>query len=138
MARPSSGANLSLSDLERIFNDRRRQVDKLTRKRDKAQRVVDELNAQIYKITGGAGGNGRASGGGGVRARNDKPLPDYIEAALSKNGKPMRVGDIVTAVQSAGYRSTSPQFKNIVNQQLIKERKRFQQIERGLYGLAKK
>jgi len=137
MARPSSGSNLSFSDLERIFNDRRKQVDKLTRKRDKAQRTVDELNAQIYKITGGAGGNGRASGGGG-RARNDKPLPDYIEAALSKNGKPMRVGEIVTAVQAAGYRSTSPQFKNIVNQQLIKERKRFQQIERGLYGLAKK
>ena len=137
MARPSSGSNLSLSDLERIFNDRRKQVGKLTRKRDKAQRVVDELNSQIYKLTGGAVGNGRAGGGGG-RARNDKPLPDYIEAALAKNGKPMRVGDIVTAVQAAGYRSTSPQFKNIVNQQLIKERKRFQQIERGLYGLAKK
>jgi len=137
MARPSSGSNLSLADLERIFRDRRKQVAKLERKRATAQRKVDELNEQIDKLSGGMGVNGRSSGGGG-RVKNDKPLPDYIEMVLAKTGKPMRVGDIVNGVQGLGYRSNSGQFKNIVNQMLIKERKRFQQIERGLYGLAKK
>ncbi len=50
----------------------------------------------------------------------------------------MRVGEIVDAVKSAGYKSNSASFKNIVNQMLIKERKRFQQVDRGIYGLAKK
>ena len=45
---------------------------------------------------------------------------------------------LVNAVQAAGYRSNSKSFKNIVNQQLIKERKRFSQVDRGLYGLTKK
>jgi hypothetical protein len=53
---------------------------------------------------------------------------------MGKNGKPMRVGEIVDAVKSAGYKSNSASFKNIVNQMLIKERKRFQQVDRGIYG----
>ena len=137
MARPSSGANLNLAELQRILNDRKKQVEKLVRKREKAQRAVEKLDGEINKLAGGFIGNGR-SGGGGGRASNDRPLPDYIEDVLAKSGKPMKVGEIVTGVQAMGYRSNSAQFKNIVNQMLIKERKRFQQISRGLYGLSKK
>ena len=134
MARSSTGANLSMADLEQALNSRRKQVNKLLRKRVKAQKTVDKLNAEIEKLAGNVALNGR----GGGRVSNDRPLPDYIEDALAKNGKPMKVGEIVAAVQAAGYRSKSQQFKNIVNQMLIKERKRFQNIDRGLYGLAKK
>ena len=146
MARPSNGANLNIVELQRILNERKRQLDKLMRRRDKLQKQVDAIDAEIDKVagagTGGAagGGNGRggSGGGGGGRARNDRPLPDYIEEVLGKNGKPMRVGEIVDAVKAAGYKSNSASFKNIVNQMLIKERKRFQQVDRGIYGLAKK
>ena len=48
-------------------------------------------------------------------------LVEAIETAL-RGGKPMRVGDIVDAVQGAGYRSNSDNFRGIVNQTLIKER----------------
>jgi len=127
---------MNIQDLERVLSDRKRQLDKLSRKRAKLMSKMEEIDAEIEKISGGAGGlNGR---GGGTRAHNDRPLPDYIEEVLQKSGKPMRVGDIMDAVQAAGYRSTSKSFKNIVNQQLIKERKRFSQVDRGLYGLYKK
>lgn len=136
MARTANPSGMNIQDLERFLNDRKRQLDKLMKKRAKAQSKVDEIDADINKVSGGASGpNGR---GVGSRAHNDRPLPDYIEEALQKNGKPMRVGDIVEAVQANGYRSNSKSFKNIVNQQLIKERKRFSQISRGLYGLTKK
>ena len=136
MARTASTSNMNILDLERVLNDRKRLLEKLMKKRAKAQLKVDAIDSEISKVSGGAislGGRGTGS-----RAHNDRPLPDYIEEVLGKNGKPMKVGDIVAAVQSAGYKSNSKSFKNIVNQQLIKERKRFAQIDRGLYGLAKK
>ncbi len=141
MARPANGTTLNIAELQRILGDRQKQLNKLVRKRDKAQRTVDTIEAEIAKLSGGefaigGGGTGRAGGGRGSRAKNDRPLPDYIEDAMKENGKPMRVGEIVDAVRAAGYKSNSVAFKNIVNQQLIKERKRFAQIERGVYGLA--
>jgi hypothetical protein len=136
MARPTTSSTWNIQDLQRILSDRKRQLDKLMKKREKAQKRVDEIDAEITKVSGGV----VASGGRGIgsRARNDKPLPDYIEEVLAKSGKPMRVGDIVDGVRAAGYKSNSKSFKNIVNQQLIKERKRFSQIDRGIYGLTKK
>ena len=137
---------MNIVELQRILNERKRQLDKLMRRREKLQKQVDAIDAEIGKVAGdgvgggssGGGGNGRSGGGAGSRARNDRPLPDYIEEVMGKNGKPMRVGEIVDAVKSAGYKSNSASFKNIVNQMLIKERKRFQQVDRGIYGLAKK
>jgi hypothetical protein len=48
----------------------------------------------------------------------------------------MKVGDIADAVQSKGYRSNSANFRGIVNQALIKD-KRFGAASRGLYQLKK-
>lgn len=139
MARSSSGSNWNIVELQRILTDRKKQLDKLMKRRDKAQSRLDAIDAEIQKVSGGVGlPDGRGGGAGGTRARNDRPLPDFIEEVLAKNGKPMKVGEIVDAVQAAGYRSNSKSFKNIVNQQLIKERDRFKQVDRGVYGLTKK
>ena len=48
------------------------------------------------------------------------------------SGKTMGVTELSEAVQKAGYRTTSPNFRTIVNQTLIKD-KRFKRVERGLY-----
>jgi hypothetical protein len=53
-----------------------------------------------------------------------------------KGGKPMKVGDITDAAQKAGYRSNSANFRSIVNQTLIKD-KRFSSAGRGVYQLKK-
>ena len=58
-----------------------------------------------------------------------------VSTRLRSSGKAMRVGEIVDAVTSTGYRSNSANFRGIVNQTLIKERKRFGQADRGLYEL---
>jgi hypothetical protein len=108
-------------------------VTRLERLRSELQRKLDGVDRQIAKLAGGLRGL-RGRRGGGTRARNEMSLVEAIETAL-RGGKPMRVGDIVDAVQGAGYRSNSDNFRGIVNQTLIKERKRFAQAGRGVYQL---
>jgi hypothetical protein len=79
-------------------------------------------------------GGSRSRGG---RVRNEKSLTALMGEILGKAGKPMPVGDIVAKVQAAGYRSNSANFRGIVNQTLIKERKQFASAGRGLYQLKK-
>lgn len=130
MPRPSSGTNLSLADLQSIIETRRVELGRLRKHRAELQRKLDGLDRQIGKMEGG----GRMGGGG--RARNAKSLNDTLEEVLS-NGKPMTVGAIVDAVKAAGYRSSSANFRGIVNQTLIKENKRFVAAERGVYQMKK-
>jgi hypothetical protein len=45
----------------------------------------------------------------------------------------MTVGDAAAAVKKAGYKSTSPNFKNMVSQALLANKKRFKRVARGQY-----
>lgn len=140
MARPATAA-FNIAQLERILQERRSELNRLERQRADLQRKLDGLDRQIMKLNGslrgrrgGGGGASGGGGGGGTRARNEVSLVEAIEGAL-RGGKPMRVGEIVDAVQASGYRSNSANFRGIVNQTLIKERKRFTAADRGLYQL---
>ena len=130
MPRPSSGTNLSLAALESIMESRKVELSRLRRQRAEIQRRLDLLDRQIGRIEGG--GSGRTFGG---RVRNAKSLNDTLADVLS-GSKPMKVGDIVEAVRATGYRSSSDNFRGIVNQTLIKD-KRFTAAERGIYQLKK-
>jgi septal ring factor EnvC (AmiA/AmiB activator) len=137
MARPNSGLNFNIAQLERILDERRTEVTRLERQRSELARKLEGLDRQIGKLNGGLRGmRGRLHGaGGGVRARNERSLVETLESVMRSNGKPMRVGDIVEAVSATGYRSNSANFRGIINQTLIKERKRFGQADRGVYEL---
>ena len=130
MARPSTGANLSLAALQHIMENRKTELNRLRKQRTKIQRDLDAVDREIGQIEGS--GIGR----GGGRARNAKSLNDTLEDVLRSNGKPMKVGDIVDAVKATGYRSSSANFRGIVNQTLIKD-KRFGASERGMYQIKK-
>jgi hypothetical protein len=53
---------------------------------------------------------------------------------MRDGGKPMSVSEIMEAASASGYRSGSANFRGIVNQTLIKD-KRFAQVSRGVYQL---
>ena len=74
--------------------------------------------------------------GGGRRARNDQSLVEVINSVLQKAGRPLRVSAIADAASAAGYRSSSANFRGIVNQMLIKD-PRFTSQNRGFYQLKK-
>jgi hypothetical protein len=135
MPRGKSIGGLSISELQRMIGERRSMLQKLNKQRTEALRKLNSIERDIAKLDGGAGG-GRGGMSGGGRARNAVSLVSAIEGALKK-GDPMSVGDIVDAVQAGGYRSSSANFRGIVNQTLIKERKRFSSPSRGMYQLKK-
>lgn len=131
MPRPSSGTNLSLAALQSIMESRRVELHRLRKQRTEAQRRLDAIDRLIGKIEGGGGGRF-----GGGRARNARSLNETMEDVLRSKGKPMSVGDIVDAVRATGYRSSSDNFRGIVNQTLIKD-DRFIAADRGVYQLKK-
>jgi hypothetical protein len=138
MARPRSNGALTIAQLERLLENRRREAAELQRERNKLLQRLDALDRRLGSLagSGGRGRNGSSGGGRGGRARNPKSLVASMETVLERAGKPMSVGDIVEAVQSGGYRSNSANFRGIVNQTLIKE-KRFTSAGRGIYQLKK-
>ena|SRR6266436_274556 len=132
MPRGSNGVNLTLDQLERMLNQRRRDLSRLTRKRATAQRRLDDIDDRIRRLGGGT----VSMRGGGRRARNDQSLVEVIHGVLQKAARPLRVSAIADAASAAGYRSTSDNFRGIVNQMLIKD-PRFSNQSRGFYQLKK-
>jgi septal ring factor EnvC (AmiA/AmiB activator) len=135
MARPNTGVNFNIAQLERILTDRKSELNRLERQRQELRRKLDGLERQIVKLNGGLRGMRGRLGGGGLRARNEHSLVETLEEVMRSHGKPMRVGEILDAVTATGYRSNSANFRGIINQTLIKERKRFGQADRGVYEL---
>lgn len=135
MARPASGTNFNIAQLERVLEEKRSELNKLLRQRTGLQKKLGRLDREIERVEGGMNGARRsAAGGGGGRPRNAHSLHDTMESVLRDAGKPMRVPEIMEAVLATGYRSGSDNFRGIVNQTLIKD-KRFGQVQRGVYEL---
>jgi len=133
MARTATNG-LSLSQLERLLDHRRRDLAKLQKQRSKIQKRLDGIDSRIESIGGPlSGGRG---GRRGSRARNAVSLQDAIHQILSRSSSAMQVGDIVDKVRATGYKSNSANFRGIVNQTLIKD-KRFTAPSRGVYQLKK-
>lgn len=135
MARRSFNDGMSIAQLEQILAGRRAELNQKQREHGKLMAKLHQLEADIRRLGGTPGKRGRGGLGVGTRARNEKSLLETLEDVL-KGGKPMKVGDIAEAAQKSGYRSNSANFRSIVNQTLIKD-KRFTSAGRGLYQLKK-
>ena len=131
MARRSFGNGMSIAQLEQILAGRKAELNQKQKEHNRLLARLQELEGDIRRLGGSAGRRGR----GGARARNAKSLIETLEDVL-KGGKPMKVGDIADAAQKSGYRSNSANFRSIVNQTLIKD-KRFNSAGRGVYQVKK-
>lgn len=121
----SSLAGMSVSELQTELRRRQRGAAKLERRREKLMAELAEVNAQIGQLGGIASGV-TASG----RARNAMTLPDALAQVLS--GVEMSVTEASEAVRASGYQSTAANFRTMVNQALLKD-KRFIKVARGRY-----
>lgn len=132
----NAGASLrgaSLEELRREFERRRRSSGKLLKKRQRLAAQLQEIDAQLAMFDISAGGS---SGAGGVRKRpkNEMGLVPFLVKVLTN--KTMGVTEVSLAVQRAGYKTTSPNFRTIVNQALIKHTDKFKKLGRGKYTAA--
>jgi hypothetical protein len=147
MARPKAGSNLSITQLESILSSRLAELQQLTKEHSKLSSQLGEVEKRIAALGGKGKGRGRPSshangfsggftGGftGSGRVKNEKSLVETLDQVLAAASGPMKVGDIVDAVLKAGYHTSSDNFRGIVNQTLIKERRRFVSAGRGVYA----
>ncbi len=153
MARPKAGSNFSISQLESLLMTKKRDLAALAAERQTLLKHLSEIDSRITSLGGTASGyspkkmgrppgstSAKASGlTAGGRARNAKSLVETLIDVVGAATEPMKVGDIVDGVLKSGYKTGSDNFRGIVNQTLIKERKHFASAGRGLYtGKAKK
>jgi hypothetical protein len=148
MARPKAVDSLTIAELQALLHARRSEVPKLRKQRARLLKELSELDRKLSKMDGrgrgrkrgrkpGRGpGRPKGSGAGRKRPRNTKSLVEVIKEVLGRHGAPMKVGEVLDGVRSAGYRSSSGNFRGIVNQTLIKE-KAFHSVGRGTYALKK-
>lgn len=130
MSRRFFGRGFSIAQLEKLLGDRRSKLTALTRLRSKLLKRLEGLEAKIAAL----GGSARSRGG---RVRNKVSLNESILAVLKRKGGPMTVGDIVGAVLAGGYLTKSANFRGIVNQTLIKDKRFVSAGTRGTYQLRK-
>ena len=136
MARPKAGSNLSIAQLEAMLSSRRADLQSLSKEHAKLSQQLVEVEKKIAALGGTTNGRAHAiiprTPGG--RVKNEKSLVEMLEQVLGAATEAMKVGDIVEAVLKAGYHTGSDNFRGIVNQTLIKERRRFVSAGRGLYA----
>ncbi len=123
----------SISELKTEIKRRERQLTSLHKKREKVVAQLQEIDDQISELGGTASG-ASPIGGGRKRYRNDANLADSLVDLLKT--KVMSVTQASIEVQKAGYKTTSPNFRTIVNQTLLRD-KRFKRVGRGLYTSGK-
>lgn len=116
-----------------------KQLAKLQAQREKLAKQTDRLDRDIAILSGGGR---RARGRAATKARgprrrkmprNVKPLIEYVKEGLAKVGAGMRVKDITSAVQTAGYRTFSKDFYGQVA--VAVQDKAFRKLGRGVYTL---
>jgi len=117
---------VSIGELQAELQRRERGIRKLERRREKLYDELAAVDADLAAV-GALGAAGRIR----RRPRNEMNLVDSLAKVL--NGKTMSVTDVTQAVQKAGYITTAANFRTIVNQALIREKKVFKKISRGQY-----
>jgi len=135
MPRLTNRSGLTVAALEQMLQKRRSELDSLTRERQRILKQLAAVDARLWAISGDATAGTALTRGG--RVRNPMSLVATMEQVLAKAGKPLSVGDIVQGVLDTGYKSGSANFRAVVNQTLIKERKRFANTDRAIYALKK-
>ncbi len=131
--------HLSLPELQREIQRRQRQLERrirsLSEKRERLLAQVMEIESEIAAAEVEIKANGGTPAGIRKRPRNKNTLADALASML--NDQDMSVTEVSVAVQDAGYRTTSPNFRTIVNQTLLKDA-RFKRVRRGRYTVKAK
>jgi hypothetical protein len=123
----SALSNLSVSDLQREINRRTRVVRTMMMRRAKAAAKLDAIDRLIAMHGGTVGGRT----GSRTRPQNEHSLVASLATLLK--GKKMGVAAAAAAVQKAGYKTNAANFRTMVNIALIKNKRMFKKVDRGIY-----
>lgn len=123
--------SISTTALAAELARRESRLDELQQERQQLATRLAEIDATLSEIGAVTGHRIMAIGSGRRRPRNKMNLADSLAGVLK--GRQLTVTELAEEVQRAGYRTSSPNFRTIVNQTLIKDPKRFKKVSRGVY-----
>ncbi len=98
--------------------------------RERAAELDEEIAAAEGKLAPARTPGARRNRGSG-RPRNKVNLADALRKLLTNKTK--SVSEAAAAVRKAGYKTKSANFRLIVNQALLANRKLFKKVARGQY-----
>jgi methionine salvage enolase-phosphatase E1 len=130
------GPATSIADLERLLDDKKARLQDLVQERDRLQKELDKLDAQIQ---GAASVDGLLTRRprGKPRQKNEMSLKAAIKEVLAKNKKGLSLADLETAVAETGYKSGSSNFRNVLYQAVYNSVDIGRDEKTGLYKLKK-
>ncbi len=142
-------AGISTAALQAELENRRSRVGALQAQARELESQLNSLRSEIGVFNGLAtsgkkrgrppGSKNKSQGiGKGAPGRKRAKNKLNLEEALAKTlkGRTMSVTDVTKAVQTeGGYKTTSENFRTIVNQALIRS-KAFKKVSRGMYTAA--
>lgn len=141
MAKSSS---MSLAELESMLKEQKHRLDSLKKKQKNLEKDLESVNREIATIEGKGGRRrGRPPGKKSSakkkvrrrRAKNKKPLKGYVTDVLNGNKKGLTLQQISDNVKSAGYKSKSKSFKNVLYQCLYHNEEFVHDSDAGTYKL---
>ena len=97
---------------------------------------IADIDAKL-KALGGRAGKAAKAPVRKPRGRSGKPLRVYVEDALAKAGKAMKVPEVEEAVRKAGYTSAAKDFYRAVFMVLNDDSSNVERVGRGLYARKK-
>jgi len=126
--------HLSLEDLQREIARRKKALPKLEKRRKKLLAALADLDEQMAQWQGAPAAKvSRRRVKRGRRSKNEVSLTDRLITAL-KGGRAMSISDLMAAAMKAGHKTTSKNFRLLVNQTLSRG-KMFRGAGRGKYAL---
>lgn len=130
---------VSTSKLFAELERREGQLEELSEHREQLAAELEAVDQEIAALSGSTPATPRRIGvgkrrpgrpRGGKRPHNEMTLPEAM--AKGMGSKAMGVSDIADAVLASGYKTNAANFRVMVNQTLLKD-KRFKKVERGIY-----
>ena len=136
---PRNTRELSVTELERLLKDRHSQRKSLEKRRQRLQKELDVVERRIDELEGRGPGRrpGRKARRPVRRAHNVKSLHQFVKDALSKNGKGYSLEELANSVLSAGYKTHSSNFKNVLYQCVYNSKEVKHDAKTGTYQLVK-
>ncbi|MDB5348506.1 MAG: hypothetical protein JWP89_6883 [Schlesneria sp.] len=134
MSNPSPAT--SIADLERLLDEKKARLQSLVQERDRLQKELDKLDAQIQGAASVDGPLTRRSSRK-RRLKNEMSLKAVIKEVLAKNKKGLSLSELETAVTETGYKSGSSNFRNVLYQAVYNSADIGRDEKTGLYKLQK-
>jgi len=122
-------STMSITDLRQEIERRQKLLPKLIAQRDALSREITELQGLAAPEARKAGKKAR-----GRRRPDNKIGLANLLAQVMKGKAKVTIGEAMEGVLSAGYKTTSSHFRQVVNKTLLTD-KRFKNVARGVFTL---